>query len=69
MELRVLSYDAGLRREDLRVLGRFVLVWDVSLDLEVVLVEVDFLGFLVGGDGSSTGGHMGQLSKKVLSFG
>ena len=47
----------------------FVLVWDVFLDLDVVLVEGDFLGFLVGGGGSSTDGHVGQLSKKVLSFG
>ena len=51
------------------MVGGFVLVWDVVLDLDVVLVEGGFLDFLVGGGGSSTGGHVGQLPKKVLSFG
>ena len=45
-----------------------VLVWDVVLDLDVVLVEGAVLDFLVGGGGSSAGGLVGQLPKKTLSF-
>ena len=46
------------------------MVWDVVLDLDVVLVEGAVLDFLVvGGGGSSAGGLVGQLPKKTLSFG